>query len=67
MKKSYPVEFVYQTLALLIAAIVIHAFYVAVVWPKTEAIFAEQRVRMQADPDFVTAPSIWVIIRDYEQ
>src|SRR3989304_6719291 len=67
MKKSYPVEFVYQTLALLIAAIVIHAFYVAVVWPKTEAIFAEQRVRMQADSDFVPAPSIWVIIRDYEQ
>jgi biopolymer transport protein ExbB/TolQ len=67
MKKSYPVEFVYQTLALLIAAIGIHAFYVAVVWPKTEAIFAEQRARMQADPDFAPAPSIWVIIRDYEQ
>ena len=67
MKKSYPVEFVYQTLALLIAAIVIHAFYVAVVWPKTEAIFAEQRARTQADPDYVPAPSFWVIIRDYEQ
>ena len=31
MKKSYPVEFVYQTLALLITAIAIHAFYIAVV------------------------------------
>jgi len=67
MKKSYPVEFVYQTLALLIAAIVIHTFYVAVVWPKAQAIFAEQRARMQADPDYVPEPSIWVIIRDYEQ
>ncbi len=67
MKKSYPVEFVFQTLALLIAAIVIHAFYVAVVWPKTEAIFAAQRAKMQADPDFAPEPSIWVIIRDYEQ
>lgn len=67
MKKSYPVEFVYQTLALLVAAIVIHAFYVAVVWPKTEAIFTEQRVRTQADPDFVPEPSFWIIIRDYEQ
>jgi biopolymer transport protein ExbB/TolQ len=67
MKKSYPVEFVYQTLALLVAAIVIHAFYVAVVRPKSAAIFAEQRARMQADPDFVPESSFWVIIRDYEQ
>jgi biopolymer transport protein ExbB/TolQ len=67
MKKYYPVEFVYQTLALLVSAIVIHAFYVAVVRPKTAAIFAEQRAQTQADPDFVPEPSFWVIIRDYEQ
>jgi biopolymer transport protein ExbB/TolQ len=67
MKKSYPVEFVYQTLSLLVAAIAIHAFYIAVVWPKTQAIFAQQRAQMQADPDFVAEPSLWIIIRDYEQ
>jgi biopolymer transport protein ExbB/TolQ len=67
VKKSYPVEFVYQTLSLLISAIVIHAIYVAVVWPKSEAIFAERRARVQADPDYVAPPSFWVIIRDYEQ
>jgi biopolymer transport protein ExbB/TolQ len=67
MKKSYPVEFVYQTLALLVSAIVIHAVYIAVVRPNAAAVFAEQRASMQADPDFVPQPSFWVIIRDYEQ
>ena len=67
MKKSYPIEFVYQTLALLVSAIVIHAFYVAVVRPKAAAILTAQRVQMQADPDFVPEPSFWVVVRDYEQ
>jgi biopolymer transport protein ExbB/TolQ len=67
MKKSYPVELVYQTLALLVSAIVIHAFYVAVVRPKAAAILAAQRIQMQADPDFVPEPSFWIIVRDYEQ
>ncbi|MGH9318806.1 MAG: MotA/TolQ/ExbB proton channel family protein [Vicinamibacteria bacterium] len=67
VKKAYPVEFVYQTLSLLIAAIVIHAFWIAFVWPKTEAIYTFQRAQMQADPEFVPDPSIWIIIRDYEQ
>jgi biopolymer transport protein ExbB/TolQ len=67
MKKSYPLEFVYQTLALLVSAIVIHALYIAVVRPKAAAVFAYQRAQMQADPDFVADPSLWIIIRDYEQ
>jgi biopolymer transport protein ExbB/TolQ len=67
MKKTYPVEFVYQTLSLLVSAIVIHAFYIAVVRPNAAAVFAAQRAQMQADPDFVAEPSFWVIIRDYEQ
>jgi biopolymer transport protein ExbB/TolQ len=67
MKRSYPVEFVFQSLALVVAVILIHAFYVTVVWPKTALIFAEERAHMQADPDYVPEPSVWVIVRDYEQ
>jgi len=67
VKKSYPIEFVYQTLALLLSAILIHALYIAVVRPKAAAVFAQQRAQVQADPDFVPEPSLWVIIRDYEQ
>ena len=34
MKKDYPVEFVYQALSLIVALIVVHAFYVAMVRPR---------------------------------
>jgi biopolymer transport protein ExbB/TolQ len=67
MKRSYPVEFVYQVLSLVISVIVVHAFYVTVVWPRSEAILADQRVRMAADSTYVQERSIWVILRDYEQ
>lgn len=67
MKKSYPVEFVFQSLALVVAVILVHAFYVTVVWPKAANLLAQQRAQMQADPDYVAEPSVWVIVRDYEQ
>jgi biopolymer transport protein ExbB/TolQ len=67
MKKTYPVEFVYQALSLIIATIVIHAAYVLVVRPKADAILTEQRVMMASDPTYVQERSAWVIIRDFEQ
>ena len=50
MKKSYPVEFVYQTLSLIIAVIVVHAVYVLVVRPKAEIALGEQRAMIELDP-----------------
>jgi biopolymer transport protein ExbB/TolQ len=67
MKRAYPVEFVFQSLALVVAVILVHAFYVTVVWPRSESILAENRAQMQADPEYVPPPSAWVIVRDYEQ
>ena len=67
MKKTYPVEFVYQVLSLIVAVILVHAFYVAVVRPRADFILAEQAALMQADPDYVQERSVWVIIRDFEQ
>jgi biopolymer transport protein ExbB/TolQ len=66
-KKPYPVEFVYQVLALVISVILVHSFYVTVVWPRSESILADQRVRMATDRSYVQERSIWVILRDYEQ
>jgi biopolymer transport protein ExbB/TolQ len=45
MKKTYPVEFVYQVLSLIVAVILVHAFYVAVVRPRADTILAEQIIR----------------------
>lgn len=67
MKKSYPVEFVFQALSLIVAMIFVHALYVLVVRPKAETIFGEQRALMEADPDYVQERSVWVIVRDFEQ
>ena len=67
MKKTYPVEFVYQALSLLLALIVVHAIYVAAVRPKADAVLADQVAQMQHDPDYVQERSLWVVIRDFEQ
>lgn len=67
MRKSYPVEFVYQSVALIVAIILVHGVYVTLVRPKAELILAEQVVAMQADSSYVPKRSAWVIVRDFEQ
>ncbi len=67
MKKSYPAEFAFQLASLLVAVILVHAFYLLAVRPKASAILAEQTVRMQVDTNYVQERSAWVIVRDFEQ
>ena len=67
MSKTYPFEFVYQAVSLIVATILIHGAYVLVVRPKAELVLGEQRAMMEADPSFVPERSAWVIVRDFEQ
>jgi biopolymer transport protein ExbB/TolQ len=67
MKKAFPVEFVYQLFALIIAIIVVHGAYVAVVRPNADAFLEQQQTLMNADPDHVPKRSLFVLIRDFEQ
>ena len=67
MKKTYPVEFVYQTISLILAIIVVHAAYVVVIRPKADVIMAEQQAEMAVNPNYVQERSVYVIIRDFEQ
>ena len=66
-KNTIPVEFVFQLFALIIAIIVVHAFYVSVVRPNATQIIAEQNLQASQDPDFVRERSTWVLIKDMEQ
>ena len=50
MKKSYPVEFVFQLTSLILAIVLVHGFYVLVVRPQAETILAEQTAMMQIEP-----------------
>jgi biopolymer transport protein ExbB/TolQ len=67
MNKSFSREFVFQLFALIISVILVHGIYVTVVWPNANSILAEQRERMEQDPDYVAESSIYVIVKDYEQ
>jgi hypothetical protein len=67
MKKDFPTEFVYQVFSLLIAIIVVHAIYVAVIRPDAREFMEQQTEMIQADPSYVPERSLPVIIKDYEQ
>lgn len=66
-KKNIPVEFVFQMFALIIAIIVVHAFYVSVIRPNAVQIIEEQNAAAAADPDYVRERRIPVLIKDLEQ
>jgi biopolymer transport protein ExbB/TolQ len=66
-RKNIPVEFVFQLFALIIAIIVVHAFYVSVVRPNAAQIIEEQNAAAAANPDYVRERSVWVLIKDLEQ
>ena len=67
MKRSYPVELVYQLASLILAVIFVHAIYVAWIRPRADTVLAEQAARMQVDKDYVQERSFYVIVRDFEQ
>jgi biopolymer transport protein ExbB/TolQ len=67
MKKDFPTEFVYQVFSLLIAVIVVHAVYVAVIRPDARAFMEQEAQAIQANPDYVPERSLAVVIKDYEQ
>ena len=66
-KKNIPVEFVFQLFALIIAIIIVHAFYVSIVRPNAAEVIAAQAIEREANPDYVTERSTWVLIKDLEQ
>jgi biopolymer transport protein ExbB/TolQ len=66
-KKAIPVEFVFQLFALIIAIIVVHAFYVSIVRPNATLVLEQQAIEAAADPDYIRERSNWVLIRDLEQ
>lgn len=67
MKRTYPTEFIYQIAALMLAFILVHAFYVTVVRPEAQRFLEQEAVNMKADPLYVQQSSFFVVIKDYEQ
>ncbi len=67
IKKSFPVEFVYQLFALVLAIIIVHSVYVTLVRPAAAAVIIEQQAKIEADENYVPERSVYVLIRDFEQ
>lgn len=67
MKRLLASEFLFQLVALLLALILVHAFYVTVVTPEAEAVQAAEQARLAAGDTSARSPSVWVIVKDYEQ
>ena len=66
-QRNIPIEFVYQLFALIIAVIVVHAFYVSVVRPNAAAVMEQQAIEAADNPDYVRERSTWVLVKDFEQ
>ncbi len=69
MKKTLPLsfEFLYQLFSLIISIILVHAVYVGIIWPASDAFLAQQAALMQQDPSYVSKQSVFVVLVDYEQ
>ena len=67
MKRSFPVELVYQVFSLLIAFILVHALYVSFIRPQAKVFLEHEAVKMQSDAEYVQQRSFFVVIKDYEQ
>ena len=60
-------EFIYQIFSLLIAIIIVHAFYVAVIRPNAESFIKAELEHIQTDKDYVAHQSVYVVVKDLEQ
>jgi biopolymer transport protein ExbB/TolQ len=67
VRKPQPGDFVYQISSLVLAFVLVHAFYVTAVRPNAEAVLAEQARLMREDPEYVSERSVWVVVKDFEQ
>lgn len=66
-QRAFPAEFLYQVFALLIAFIVVHSLYVALVRPRADQFLRQEAANLKADPQYVQQNSFYVVIKDYEQ
>ena len=67
MKKNIPSELLYQVFGLLLAFILVHSVYVALVRPAATQHLQQEAANMASNPAYITQDSFFVVIKDYEQ
>lgn len=67
MKRTNSSDFIYQIVALILAVIVVHTIYIAMIRPNANAILQEQLDRQAAGENYVVQRSFYIVLKDYEQ
>ncbi|MEH6548471.1 MAG: MotA/TolQ/ExbB proton channel family protein [Pseudomonadales bacterium] len=66
-RNQHTAEFMYQALALLLALIVVHATYTALIRPKAEVDHIAFVQAQAEDPNAPMQRSVFIVLKDYEQ
>lgn len=66
-KETLPLELLFQIASLLVAFIIIHGAYVAIIRPNANAFLEQEAVMMAKDSQYVQQRNFYVVIKDYEQ
>lgn len=67
MKGLHQTELVISAFSLLIAFIIVHVVYVAVIRPRAEDFLAQEKIDKASDENYKSQRSVYVVLRDFEQ
>ena len=65
--KQFSSDFIYQLMSLIVAILLVHAIYVAVIRPNANSLLEIQAELINADPSYVPERSAYIIVKDLEQ
>jgi biopolymer transport protein ExbB/TolQ len=67
MQRTFSNEFIFQLFSLLVTILIVHATYVAVIWPNARADIEQNRAMIKQDPNYTAEKSWYVVLKDWEQ
>jgi biopolymer transport protein ExbB/TolQ len=67
MKRQIPFDLIYQASALVIAVVLVHLVYIAVIRPNADALMQRQAELAEQGQPYIQDRSLYVVLKDYEQ
>ncbi|MDG1925233.1 MAG: hypothetical protein P8I59_08295, partial [Pseudomonadales bacterium] len=61
--KQFSSDFIYQLMSLIVAILLVHAIYVAVIRPNANSLLEVQAELINADPTYVPERSAYIIVK----
>ena len=67
MQTKVSSEFMYQVFSLILALIVVHTVYLALIRPNANILLEQQLAKEEAGEPYVAVRSFYIVVKDYEQ